>query len=215
MKRRLILFAAMLAVMAMPQNVMAYDFYVANSAGQTLYYNIVAGGVEVTYSNSSNNYSNNYSNITGSLVIPSSVENNGTTYTVTGIGQLAFYHCAGLTSVTIPNSVTSIGSDAFCGCSGITSVTIPNSVTSIGSYAFQNCSGLTSVTIGNSVTSIGYSAFSGWSGLTTVTIPVSVTYIGDNAFGDCSGLTSVYFNADSCVNNSYSSVFDCIFLQNI
>ena len=41
---------------------------------------------------------------------------------ITGIGSYAFYYCAGLTSVTIPNSVTSIGAWAFAGCSSLTSI---------------------------------------------------------------------------------------------
>ena len=110
---------------------------------------------------------------------------------VTSIGGWAFRNCTGLTSVTIGNSVTSIGGSAFYGCTGLTSVTIPDSVTSIGGYAFYGCTGLTSVTIGNSVTSIGGSAFYGCTGLTSVTIPDSVTNIGENAFSGCTGLTSV------------------------
>ena len=158
------------------------------------------------------------------LTIPSSVYRGGLTYSVTSIGNHAFYDCSGLTSITIPNSVTSIGVEAFHGCSGLTSITIPNSVTSIGNYAFyncsgltsvtipesvtsigdnafMNCSGLTSVTIPNSVTSIGWSAFSGCSGLTSVTIPESVTSIGKYAFHDCSGLTSVTINSNAIASN--------------
>ena len=127
----------------------------------------------------------------GEIVIPESVEYGGTTYSVTSIGDDAFYYCSGMTSVTIPNSVESIGSSAFQRCSGLISVTIPNSVTSIRDYTFCDCSGLTSVTIGNSVTSIGKSAFQNCSGLTSVTIPIRVTNIGDNAFYNCSRLTSV------------------------
>ena len=127
----------------------------------------------------------------GEVVIPESVEHDGTTYSVTRILDLAFEWCSGLTSVTIPNSVTSIGGYAFQYCSGLTSVTIPTSVTSIGDDTFYGCSGLTSVTIPNSVTSIGREAFYGCSGLTSVTIPNSVTSIERSAFGRCSGLTSV------------------------
>ena len=104
----------------------------------------------------------------GEVVIPESVEYEGATYSVTSIEEKAFYHCSGLTSVTIPNGVTSIGNMAFRECTGLTSVTIPNSVTSIRWEAFRDCSGLTSVTIGNGVTSIGEYAFSGCSALTSV-----------------------------------------------
>ena len=59
--------------------------------------------------------------------------------------EYAFGFCAGLTSVTIPDSVTSIGYAAFFRCTGLTSVTIPDSVTSMGDYTFCDCSTLTSV----------------------------------------------------------------------
>ena len=95
----------------------------------------------------------------GEVVIPESVEHEGSAYSVTSIGARVFEACSGLTSVTIPNSVTSIGYSAFNGCSGLTSVTIGNSVTSIGYSAFLDCSALTSVTIGNGVKSIRTEAF--------------------------------------------------------
>ena len=75
----------------------------------------------------------------GDLVIPESITYNNSKYSVTSIGNQAFYECSGLTSVTIPNSVTSIGPWAFYYCSSLTSVTIPNSVTSIGDWAFYLC----------------------------------------------------------------------------
>ena len=76
---------------------------------------------------------------TGDITIPSSINVNEVEYSVTSIGENAFYYCRGLTSVTIPNSVTSIGEYAFSFCYGLTSITIPNSVTSIKSYTFEGC----------------------------------------------------------------------------
>ena len=130
-------------------------------------------------------------NYSGNIVLPSEITYNNVTYSVTSIGNSAFYYCSGLTSITIPNSGTSIGDWAFGWCSGLTSITIPNSVTSIGDYAFYYCSSLTSITIPNSVTSIGDYEFSRCTGLTSITIPNSVTSIGDYAFEYCSGLTSI------------------------
>ena len=112
---------------------------------------------------------------------------------VIGIGDMVFYDCSGLTSVTIPNTVTSIGYEAFRGCSGLTSITIPNSVTSIDGSAFLGCSGLASVTIGNSVTSINNYTFYGCSGLTSVTIGNNVTSIGNEAFNGCTCLKNLVF----------------------
>ena len=127
----------------------------------------------------------------GEIVIPEKFTYDGKEYSVTSIGNYAFWQCSDLTSVTIPEGVTSIGHNAFRDCSGLTSVTIPSSVTSIGEGAFEYCRGLTSLAIPSGVTSIGFSTFEGCSGLTSLTIPEGVTSIGDRAFYGCSGLTSL------------------------
>lgn len=205
-----------LALVTMWQSVFAYDFSAVAPSGQTLYYNIVNGEAHVVRPDA-----NTGGYVSGSLTIPSSVQYNGITYSVTALtytiirvdgipyGCGTFSGCSGLTSVTIPNSVTSIGEDAFIGCSGLMSVTIPNSVTSIGNYAFYGCSGLTSVTIPNTVDTIGDIVFYGCVGLTSpiytnthfaylpaayagsYTIPSGITTICGGAFYGCSGLTSV------------------------
>ncbi len=124
------------------------------------------------------------------LVIPSSVTSEGNTYTVTSIGESAFYENSDLVSVEIPESVTSIGKYAFNRCSSLASATIPNTVTTIGEGVFYYCENLASVTIGNGVTSISPNAFEGC-GLTSITIPNNVTSIGSGAFRNCSSLQSV------------------------
>ena len=138
----------MVAICMLSLHAMAYDFSYTHQ-GKTLYYNITSDNtVEVTYP--SDNYFQNNNYVSGDVVIPSSVTNNGTTYSVTSIGNYAFRSCSGLTSVTIPNSVISIGEGAFYRCSSLTSITIPNSVTLIGEGAFYGCNGLTSI-ISNAV----------------------------------------------------------------
>ena len=145
-----------------------------------LYYNTTSDNtVEVTYQKFQSE--SNYQGLT-TATIPETVTYNGTTYSVTSIGNYAFEHCTSLTSIILPNSVTSIGARAFGGCSALTSITLPNSVTSIGSWAFYNCSSLTSITIPNSVTTIGDYAFRYCASLTSITIPNSVTSIGNYAF---------------------------------
>ena len=126
MRKLFLLFWALLATTCL----WAHDFEVDG-----IYYNYLDGNnVEVTYWGSySGQYDNEYS---GVVAIPSTVTHNGTTYSVTSIGEGTFEGCSSLTSITIPNSVTSIGGWAFAGCSSLTSVTIPNSVTNIGDYAF-------------------------------------------------------------------------------
>ena len=196
-----------------------------------------SGGLkyEVIDNNSVRVVQQNSSDISGSVVIPSTVTYNGTTYSVTSIGNSAFYGCSGLTSVTIPNSVTFIGKYAFCDCSGLitlnfnaincqdfedsyfngnycgsfgnslTTVNIGDSVQRIPAHFVKFCRGLTSVTIPNGVTSIGEKAFEGCSGLTSVTIPNSVISIGGGAFSACSGLTSV------TIGNSVASIGEWAF----
>ena len=163
-----------------------------------IYYNLVSKIKEAEVTSNPNKY-------TGSVTIPATVTYDGEEYSVTSIGDNAFYFCSQLTSVTIPSSVTSIGEDAFYHCGGLTSMSIPNSVTSIGFAAFSGCDGLTSVTIPNSVTALGSNAFRDCAALTSVTIPNSVTTIYTFTFKGCSSLTSV------TIPNSVTTILDSNF----
>ena len=115
-------------------------------------YTFICTGFLTFYLNGNSYFPNNNAVVfdcddskSGNLIIPSTISYNGTTYSVTSIGERAFAYCRGLTSVALPNSVTSIADYAFSRCSSLTSVTIPNSVTSIGKRAFYECIGLTSI----------------------------------------------------------------------
>ena len=184
----------------------AYDFSAVCSTGQTLYYNITDVTnhyVELTCPGEANydDYWSGYTKPTGNIILPESVQYDGTTYLVTSIGDYAFRGCSGMTgSLTIPNSVTSIGNHAFYYCSGFTgSLTIPNSVTSIGNGAFSGCTGFTGdLIIPNSVTRIEFGAFENCTGFTgDLIIPNSVTWIDWNAFYNCGNFSTVYYNAVS------------------
>ena len=152
-------------------------------------YNLNSNNMTATVTYSGYPYNNDYtghyhgSGLKGlDIIIPPTIIYNDMEYTVTSVGDKAFYDCESsilMSSITLPSTVTSIGSNAFWKCTALTSFTIPSNVTSIGSYAFYGCSGLTSVIIPNSVTSIGDYAFYGCSSLTSVTVgmetPVAIT----------------------------------------
>ena len=79
----------------------AYDFEVDG-----IYYNRTSSNtVEVTYNTIGSTYE-------GTVVIPNTVAYNGVNYTVTAIGDSAFYHSC-FEDVTIPETVTLIGKGAF------------------------------------------------------------------------------------------------------
>ena len=133
----------------------------------------------------------------GSLIIPGTATNNGTTYSVTSIGWEAFFNCTGFTgNLTIPNSVIHIADSAFAACTGFTGeLIIPDNVTTIGHGSFVNCYGFTgNLTIPGSVTSIGDGAFESCSGLSgNLTVPCSVNSIGYFAFAHCTSIDAFYY----------------------
>ena len=196
-------------VALMPMLLSAYDALING-----IYYNFSGNEATVTYleffsSKNANAYS-------GAVSIPWTVTYNDKTYSVTSIGQYAFYRCNGVSSISIPNSVTSIGQYAFCYCSSMSNFNIPNYVNKIGHHAFSDTpwyenqpNGLvyagkvayqykgsmdsgTEITIKDGTVGIAAQAFYECSGLTKVTIPNGVTYIGDEAFAYCTSLTDVY-----------------------
>ena len=110
--------------------------------------------------------------------IPSTVNYNNRTYTVTVIGQGGY------------DSYGSGSSNSFS--SNLKSIQLPNSIVEINSYCFYKCSNLSEINIPNSVTTIKERAFS-CCDLTSLVIPKSVKKIDDYAFGWNKHLMEVFF----------------------
>jgi len=126
----------------------------------------------------------------GDIVIPEAITYEDKEYTVTAIGESAFFQ-RNITSITFPNSITSVGRAAFYCCSLLDSVVLPEKVTVIGDMLFANCTSLRRVVIPEGLTLIDNSAFNSCHSLDSLIIPNSVTRIEDWAFAGCKGLTYV------------------------
>ena len=138
---------------------------------------------------------------TGDIVIPSSVTNDGQTYSVVSITQSstasttdgAFANCSGLTSVSLPASLTHIGNYSFNGCTALTTIVIPDNVSTFGNGAFQNCTSLNSITMPANAESLGEYLFSGCAKLTALTLPEGITEIPKRALYGLKALTGISF----------------------
>ncbi|MBR3551586.1 MAG: C10 family peptidase, partial [Bacteroidales bacterium] len=163
-----------------------------------LHYNIIEGGVEVTYEQPVVG-TPAYSNYPDTIVIPSQVTIDGTTYPVLAIGDKALQCCISLRKVFIPNSVKSIGEFAFYSSGQSPDITfvMSDSITYIGECAFLG-TGIHSIDLPNSLKYIGEQAFSFCDQLTSITIPRSVTSAGHGLCLACSLLDTVNWYADSC-----------------
>lgn len=100
------------------------------------------------------------------------------------IGRKAFYQCADIVSIDIPDSVLDIGDGAFSCCRSLKKIILPPYIEKISLGLFEG-SGLVSVEIPNGIVEIGKEAFRGCEYLNSITIPDTVREIGYGAFMDC------------------------------
>lgn len=129
-------------------------------------------------------------------IVKSLVTDDGFVYTISGTtASIIGYEGSDMDPV-IPSTikdtytVTSIGDQAFYG-DKITSITVADTVLTIGISTFQNCTSLTSVYLGESVITIGAKTFASCSALTTINIPASVTTLGSEWLLGCTSLTTI------------------------
>lgn len=205
MKRNLLLLLGLLIVMPSVARSFTYTY-----EGQTLGYDIIStsahtcrvkAGMESPLSGTITRGND----VTGDLVIPSTASDGATEYTVVGIGDYAFYECAGLTSVSIPETLTTVGVGAFQGCTGLTKAQfaslealcameftyVNSNPLSLAHHLYIGDTEVTSLDIPESVDMIGDYIFYGCDQVTSLTLPSSLMMIGEYAFSGCAGLTSV------------------------
>ena len=118
------------------------------------------------------------------LNIPSTVENNGATYTVTSIGDNAFENNNKIKTVTFPDTLTKIGDSAFSKCYSLEGeLRLPEGLQEIGSSAFFSDSKIKTVIFPDTLIRIGNQAFINCYGLEgMLTLPEGLKEIGSSAF---------------------------------
>lgn len=92
--------------------------------------------------------------VSGKLVIPSTVSDGLSEYTVIGIGEYSFGDNE-ISSLTLPSSITTVGSRAFEGCANIKDIKIEDGESKIdfGAFSFSGVNA-SSLYIGRSVTNL-------------------------------------------------------------
>lgn len=109
------------------------------------------------------------------------------------IGSGGFQNCSSLEGITIPEGVVEIKGSAFEGCSALVYVSLPSSLQNIGHHTFMDCASLESIAIRDGLMDIGISAFHGCSALANITFPSTLQRIGSSAFGNCISLNNITF----------------------
>lgn len=191
--------------LALPANLERIEAFAFESAKITSYV-IPAGVTSIGASAFAQDYSNN-THLTSVVFAPGSK--------LTSIGERAFYCCAGLTEIVIPDSVATIGAYAFAECSNIKSVILPAALTEVSNCLFMNCYALRDVILQQGVTQIGSQAFRETL-LASIEIPSSVRIIADNAFKEMTKLSVVTIKPGSAMESVGASAFEgCMVLQSI
>ena len=110
---------------------------------------------------------------------------------ITNIGDLAFYGCTSLQSISLPETVAKIGDMAFAGCTNLARVSLQEGLKSIGANAFSRCESLHTVRLPDGLLNIGYQAFYRCSSLSTIRIPSTTTNLSESIFAYCDNLMQV------------------------
>lgn len=105
-----------------------------------------------------------------SFVVAETVTYRNKLYSVTSIGEWAFYQCDKLESIILPSSITAIKNNAFADCTSLSGIDFPINVKVIGSGAFRGCKKLSNIFITQNVESVDGSAFSECNNLSQIVV---------------------------------------------
>ena len=172
---------------------------------------------------------------TGELEIPSAVDYDGKTYSVTYISYLAFDNCKSLTKVRIPKNVKDIYHYAgfedcknpFIGCVNLEAIEVEEGSEYMCSengvlfnhdmtilYSYPGGAKSTSYSIPRGVAKMGLYTFSGNASLKSVTMPNTITTGGGSTFSGCSSLEEVKLSDN--LTQLYPYMFmDCTQLKTV
>lgn len=117
----------------------------------------------------------------GDIVLPATIEQNGTTYTVVDVA--AAFMGQPITSVVLPETVTETKRDCFANCTSLTKVTLPKTLVTLGQTSFAGCTALTELIIPGKVTEFTRQQIKGCTGLQRLVFedgetPLKITYDG-------------------------------------
>nr|MCR4852416.1 leucine-rich repeat domain-containing protein [Prevotella sp.] len=160
----------------------------------------------------------------GTVRIPETVHDpQGNQYTVTKIGDKAFYGCTSIIGIKVPKTITEMGDLAFYECTNMEEVQISdlkawcnisfqNSYSTPLKYAhhlYLNGTEVTALTIPSGITKIKSYAFFNCESITSVTMPDDVVEIGISTFHGCTQLSTISWSPNITYLGQ-SAFQDCI-----
>ncbi|MGN1297225.1 MAG: leucine-rich repeat protein [Clostridia bacterium] len=140
--------------------------------------------------------------------LPDDIDTSEDNYWVGGIGELAFYNCSSLTSITLPKNIDTLGAGAFSMCSNLQEFIVNGTLTSVAKDAFKgtklvsselfsNDDTITSAIVPEGVSVLEEFSFYNSKNLKNIHLPSTLSSISSKAFYGCNSLENVTIAEDN------------------